>query len=352
MADEPTPTESDEKQDAPAGKETGAAAAPPPETAPAAAEPAPEPAAEAQAAAEAPPAPEPEPAPAAEAPPAPEPQPAPAAEAPPAPEPQPAPAAEAPPAPEPQPTAEQQPGGEQQPAAEAQPTAEAQPAAGQQPAAGGKPGGGKGKPRRDKPRRERGPGKPGRDRGGPRQQQRPSGPLPFQELRDAASAVVELFGARQTLRDAFAALGEKERRDLSRLVAEDGDWRVRARNIAAGSLGAGRVGKALAAQQISMARVEDLWPLTLSREEAAERQSRVRSARQRDERRAKRDSEREQRSDRVSRADLEKAQDGRVGAQIRIVIGGQPRDRKRKGDDEPKDEPKPSGSDVLDRLGY
>jgi hypothetical protein len=112
------------------------------------------------------------------------------------------------------------------------------------------------------------------------------------------------------------------------------------------------VGKALAAQQISMSRVEDLWPLTLSREEAAERQSRVRSARQRDERRAKRDSEREQRSDRVSRADLEKAQDGRVGAQIRIVIGGQPRDRKRKGSDAPKDEPKPGGSDVLDRLGY
>ena len=135
-------------------------------------------------------------------------------------------------------------------------------------------------------------------------------------------------------------------------MAEDGDWRVRARNIAAGSLGAGRVGKALAAQQISMARVEDLWPLTLSREEAAERQSRVRSARQRDERRAKRDSEREQRSDRVSRADLEKAQDGRVGAQIRIVIGGQPRDRKRKGERRAQGRAQESGSDVLDRLGY
>ena len=194
-------------------------------------------------------------------------------------------------------------------------------------------------------------GGPGPRAGGRQQPQRATGPLPFQELRDAATAVVDLFGARQALRDAFAALGEKERRDLSRLVAEDGDWRVRARNIAAGSLGAGRVGKALAAQQISMARVEDLWPLTLSREEAAERQSRVRSARQRDERRAKRDAEREQRSDRVSRAELEKAQDGRVGAQIRIVIGGQPRDRKRKGEDPPKEEPK-KGSDVLDRLGY
>ena len=41
-----------------------------------------------------------------------------------------------------------------------------------------------------------------------------------------------------------------------------------------------------------------------------------------------------------------------MGAQIRIVIGGQPRDRKRKGDDPPKDEPKTGGSDVLDRLGY
>ena len=226
-----------------------------------------------------------------------------------------------------------------------------QPAAAEQQRApgGGKGGRGQGKPRRDRPRRDRGP-RPAR--GGRRSsQQRATGPLPFQELRDAATAVVDLFGARQALSDAFAALGEKERRDLSRLVAEDGDWRVRARNIAAGSLGAGRVGKALAAQQISMARVEDLWPITLSREEAAERQSRVRSARQRDERRAKRDSEREQRSDRVSRAELEKAQDGRVGAQIRIVIGGQPRDRKRKGEDPPKEEPK-KGSDVLDRLGY
>ncbi|HEX7299556.1 MAG TPA: hypothetical protein VF257_11150 [Solirubrobacteraceae bacterium] len=162
---------------------------------------------------------------------------------------------------------------------------------------------------------------------------------------------MDLFGPRQALRDAFSALGEKERRDLGRLVAEDGDWRIRARNIAAGSLGAGRVGKALAAQQISMARVEDLWPLTLSKEEAAERQSRIRNARRRDERRAQRDAEREQSSDRVSRADLEKAQDGRVGAQIRIVVGGSGRDRRRRADEAAKDESK-RGSDLLDRLGY
>jgi hypothetical protein len=354
MADEPTPTDSDEKQDAPAGEEAGSTPATPAEAAaeqPAPAAEQPAPAVEQPA----PPAEQPAPAaeqPAPEAPAAAEPA---AAEAPPAAE-QPAP--EAPAAAEQPAPAAEQPAAEAPPSAAEQPSAEGPPAA-DQPSADGEqqraPGGGKGprgqgKPRRDRPRRDRGPRQPGRG-GRPPQQQRATGPLPFQELRDAASAVVDLFGARQALRDAFAALGEKERRDLSRLVAEDGDWRVRARNIAAGSLGAGRVGKALAAQQISMARVEDLWPLTLSREEAAERQSRVRTARQRDERRAKRDSDREQRSDRVSRADLEKAQDGRVGAQIRIVIGGQPRDRKRKGEDAPKEEPKKS-SDVLDRLGY
>jgi hypothetical protein len=363
MADQPTPTDSDEKQDAPAGEEAGSSPAPPAQAAAPAAEPeqpAPEPERPAPAAdepaAEPPPVAE-QPAPAAvqPAPEAPATAEQPAPEAPAAAE-QPAPAAEQP-APE-APAAAEQPAPEAPPSAAEQPSAEAPPAGDQPPADGEQqraPGGGKGprgqgKPRRDRPRRDRGPRQPGRG-GRPPQQQRATGPLPFQELRDAASAVVDLFGARQALRDAFAALGEKERRDLSRLVAEDGDWRVRARNIAAGSLGAGRVGKALAAQQISMARVEDLWPLTLSREEAAERQSRVRTARQRDERRAKRDSDREQRSDRVSRADLEKAQDGRVGAQIRIVIGGQPRDRKRKGEEPPKEEPK-KGSDVLDRLGY
>jgi hypothetical protein len=354
MVDEPTPTESDERQDAPPVEEAGSSPAPPAEAAAPAAEPEQPAAAEQPAPAAEQPAPSAEqPAPSAE-------QPAPVADQPAPPAEQPAPAAEQPAPPAEQPAAEQQPAPPaEQPAPAEQPSAE-QPSAEQRPTAeggeqqrgpgGGKGGRGQGKPRRDRPRRDRGPRQPGRG-GRPPQQQRATGPLPFQELRDAASAVVDLFGARQALRDAFAALGEKERRDLSRLVAEDGDWRVRARNIAAGSLGAGRVGKALAAQQISMARVEDLWPLTLSREEAAERQSRVRSARQRDERRAKRDSDREQRSDRVSRADLEKAQDGRVGAQIRIVIGGQPRDRKRKGEEAPKEDPK-KGSDVLDRLGY
>src|SRR5919201_9781 len=237
----------------------------------------------------------------------------------------------APPAEEPAPSAEQPAPAERAAPAAEQPAAAAEQAASRADAPRGK------KPRRDRPRRDRGQqqGRPRRDRGPRQPQQRASGPLPFQELRDAATSVVDLFGARQALRDAFAALGEKERRDLSRL-------------------GAGRVGKALAAQQISMARVEDLWPLTLSKEEAAERQARIRNARRRDERRAQRDAEREQRSDRVSRADLEKAQDGRVGAQIRIVIGGtSSRDRRRKGDEDedPKTQRK-DRSDLLDRLGY
>jgi hypothetical protein len=334
MEEERTPTDPSVTEEAAGGPEQLAPEAPPSEAV----------AADANAAETAQPPAEAEPPPAVEQAPPAEP-PAPAAE-----QPATTPAESSPPAEPPAPAAEQPaPAAEPPaPAAEQPAPADQQPAAREQQAQRGG-----GKPRRDRPRRDRGQ-RPRRDRGGPRQpQQRASGPLPFQELRDAATTVVDLFGARQALRDAFTALGEKERRDLSRLVAEDGDWRVRARNIAAGSLGAGRVGKALAAQQISMARVEDLWPLTLSKEEAAARQSRVRSARRRDERRSQRDAEREQRTDRVSRADLQKAQDGRVGAQIRIIIGGQQVDRPRdKRKDEDKDEQPKKGSDVLDRLGY
>ena len=164
-------------------------------------------------------------------------------------------------------------------------------------------------------------------------------------------------GGRRALRDAFGVLGDKERADVARLVAEDGDWRVRSRNIAAGSLGAGRLGKAIAAQQISMAVVEDLWGIVLSKEEAAARQARVRDARQRDERRQRRQAERRNSGDRVSRDELAKAQDGRVGASVRIVLD-EPRDRKGKkgkgkGEGEGKGEPRPATTDdLLSRLGY
>lgn len=225
-------------------------------------------------------------------------------------------------------------------------TAPSEPAAGEPPRRrSGRPRGGKSERR---PRRERA------EQGAPREK----GPLPFAELREAAAALTEIFGARQALRDAFSVLGDKERTDLARLVDEDGEWRVRARNIAAGSLGAGRMGKALAAQQISMATVEDLWPLTLSKEEAADRLARVRNARRSDERRAQRSAERAQSSDRVSRAELAKAQDGRVGAQIRIVMPGEPRGERRRKDapdqDKPRkgDEPNEGTNSVLDRLGY
>src|SRR4029079_459523 len=226
------------------------------------------------------------------------------------------------------------------PAAGEQPPSTDQPAADQTPAPpadqqGRQRGGGRDpqrgqgaqkRPRRDRPPRE-GQGQGRRERGRP---QREKGPLPFPELRAAAESIRDVLGQRQVLRDAFSLLADKERQDLSRLVSEDGDWRVRARNIAAGSLGAGRLGKAIAAQQVAMANIEDLWQLTLSKEEAAERAARIRTARQRDERRAQRQAEREQRSDRVSRADLEKAQDGRVGAQIRIVVAGERRERRKK----------------------
>ena len=164
---------------------------------------------------------------------------------------------------------------------------------------------------------------------------------------------MSLFGGKQALKDAFGVLGDKERKDLSKLVSEDADWRKRARAIAAGSLGAGRVGKALAAQQISMAQIEELWSLTLSKEEADTRLARIRESKRRDEQRAQRQKDRENSSERVSRADLKKAQDGRVGAQIRIVIGGveqggKPRREER--DKEPETQKK--GSNVLDRLGY
>ena len=198
-----------------------------------------------------------------------------------------------------------------------------------------------GAPRTGRPRRPRAPRQP-----------REKGPLPFPQLRAAADSVLKGFGGRRALRDAFSVLGEKERTDLSRLVAEDGEWRVRARNIAAGSLGAGRLGKALAAQQISMAEPEDLWAVVLSKEEAAARQARVRDARQRDERRAKRQAERRNSGDRVSRDELAKAQDGRVGAQVRIVIE-EPRGKRDKKGDKDKGEPRPATTDdLLSRLGY
>jgi hypothetical protein len=259
-----------------------------------------------------------------------------------------APAAEQPPAPE---VVAEQPPAAEQPAAEA-PTAE-QPPAAEAPATAAEQPAAQQKPKRQRKPRNRPPRAPREGGGGGRSGPRERGPLPFDELRAAATTTVSLFGGKQALKDAFGVLGDKERKDLSKLVSEDADWRKRARAIAAGSLGAGRVGKALAAQQISMAQIEELWSLTLSKEEADTRLARIRDSKRRDEQRAQRQKDRENSSERVSRADLKKAQDGRVGAQIRIVIGGVEQGGKPRREERDKDpEPQKKGSNVLDRLGY
>lgn len=196
------------------------------------------------------------------------------------------------------------------------------------------------------------PGRPGAKRGsgGPRAP-RVRGELPFQELRDAAQAMLDIHGPRTVLRDAFPLLAAKERNDLSQLVSDDGDFRKRARSIAAGSLGAGNLSKALAAQTVAISNIQDLWQFTLSKEEAAARLAWVRRGRQRDEQRAKRAEERSKSADRVSREDMAKAQDGRIGPQIRIVVAGEESKRERRPKKEKKG-PDPKLQEILDRMGY
>jgi hypothetical protein len=206
-------------------------------------------------------------------------------------------------------------------------------------------------------------------KGGQRKPSRPArpprekGPLPFDELRDAARTIVEIQGKRQALKDAFGALAQKERDQLSEIVTADGDFRVRARAISAGSLSAGKIGKALAAQQIAIADVQDLWTLTLSKEDAAERQSWVRNAKRRDEERAKKQAERRNSADRISKEDMAKARDGHVSAQVRMdpailaAFGGGASEASpaTAEDSEPKGrkgKKQPQKSSVLDRLGY
>ncbi|MCW2997358.1 MAG: hypothetical protein JWN65_907, partial [Solirubrobacterales bacterium] len=213
-----------------------------------------------------------------------------------------------------------------------------------------------------------GGGKPG-GKGGQRKPNRPArpprekGPLPFDELRDAARTIVEIHGKRQALKDAFGALAQKERDQLSEIVAADGDFRVRARAISAGSLSAGKIGKALAAQQIAIADVQDLWTLTLSKEDAAERQSWIRNAKRRDEERAKKQAERRNSADRISKEDMAKARDGHVSARVRMdpailaaFGGGTPApagdEAAESKDADKKAKKQPKKSSVLDRLGY
>ncbi|WP_354698417.1 hypothetical protein DSM112329_04095 [Paraconexibacter sp. AEG42_29] len=235
------------------------------------------------------------------------------------------------------------------------PTGEGVPAGGGGQQRGGQRGGGGGKS-------NRGGGKPGRGQGGSRPP-REKGPLPFDDLREAARTIVEIHGKRVALRDAFGELAQKERDQISEIVAADGDFRVRARAISAGSLSAGKIGKALAAQQIAIADVQDLWALTLSKEDAAERQSWVRNAKRRDDERAKKQAERRNSADRISKEDMAKARDGHVGAKVRMdpailaAFGGgdaaaAPTEAEAAEAKKDKKKKQPQKSSVLDRLGY
>lgn len=198
------------------------------------------------------------------------------------------------------------------------------------------------KPKRKRPPRSRKPNIP-------KDLPRSRAPLPLDELRDASRATLDLFG-REGIREAFLILAPRERQDISALIAGDEDHRPRTRNIANGSLGAGRIDKAMSATIISMAKVEDLWAITLDKESAAAKSGRIRAAKQRDKEKAERAKERANRADRVSREDMAKARDGSVGATIRIVTDDDKRDRKKKGDEPPAEQPKRES--VLDKLGY
>ncbi len=172
--------------------------------------------------------------------------------------------------------------------------------------------------------------------------------LPIDDLRDASRATMDLFGPERAVRESFSVLAPRERSDISALVAADEDARPRARNIANGSLGAGRIDKAMAATIISMAPQQALWTVTLDREQAAQRLGKVRAAKQRDRQRSERAKERRRGGDRVSKEQLKAAQDGSVGATIRFVTEEDRREeRKAAKERKPK-----GGSSVLDELGY
>ena len=198
-----------------------------------------------------------------------------------------------------------------------------------------------------KPKKPKGKGKPRGKRPPPPPKTR--GQLPIEELRAASKATIDLFGAQQAIRASFAVLATKERQDISALIAADEDHRTRARNVANGSLGAGRIDKAMAATIVAMAPAEDLWIVTLDKEQASQRLGRVRAAKQRDRERDEKKKERKNSSERVSRDQLKAAQDGKVGATIRFVTDEDRRERRSKSDE--KKAAKKSGS-VLDELGY
>lgn len=211
----------------------------------------------------------------------------------------------------------------------------------QAPADGEASKGGKGRGRKK--------GRKGRERHRPPPLPRSRADLPIDELRDASRATIDLFGAERAVREAFSILAPRERSDISALVAADDDARPRARNIANGSLGAGRIDKAMAATIVSMAPQQALWTVTLDREQAAQRLGRVRADKQRKRERSERAREKRRGSDRVSKEQLAAAQDGSVGATIRFVTEEDRREERKPARDS---KPAEGGPSVLDELGY
>ena len=214
------------------------------------------------------------------------------------------------------------------------------------------PAGPSGKPKPEGKAKGRGKGNgkgKGRGRHKPPALPRSRADLPIDELRDASRATIDLFGPERAVREAFSILAPRERSDISALVAADEDARPRARNIANGSLGAGRIDKAMAATIVSLAPQQALWTVTLDREQAAQRLGRVRADKQRKRERSERARQRRSGGDRVSREQLEAAQDGSVGATIRFVTAEERREERKPAREDKPDKGTPS---VLDELGY
>lgn len=159
-------------------------------------------------------------------------------------------------------------------------------------------------------------------------------PLPVQELREAAAANSEAIGLRRAARDAIGLLAPRELDELAGLLRDRDlkSLRRRARAIASGSLGArlrgqasgakrvDPLGKAIAAQTLADAPVEQLEAVLLDKEEAAIRAARQRAGRRRDEAKRRREQERSGSEGRATREQMALGQDGQISAKIRIVV--------------------------------
>ena len=99
-----------------------------------------------------------------------------------------------------------------------------------------------------------------------------------------------------------------------------------------------------------MANVEDLWNLTLSKEEAAERASRVRNARRRDDQRAPAPWPSANSAPTASHEPSSRRR--RTAGSAPRSASSSPASATRRRDKKGKDQDKRGGDDMLDRLGY